>query len=147
MTHRRHRVLGLIAGLGLALGALAGLSVPARAIHDVDHRYVVLGYVLDGAGRPLSGANVWVVREKTGLSYPAKTDARGFYVVIVHVHDEDVLGLLRVTTRGMSLRIEARFNPVDRTAPRGTRVDFEGSRAAERQALFQKTLDHYLARR
>lgn len=87
---RSHRTFRVIVGLGLALGVPAGLGAPARAIHDVDHRYVVLGYVLDDAGRPLSGTKVSVVREETALSYPTETDAAGFYALIVHIHDEDV---------------------------------------------------------
>ena len=57
--------------LWLVLGALATVIPPAEGEHEVDHRYVVLGYVRDVAGRPLAGQRVEVVRERTRLAYRA----------------------------------------------------------------------------
>lgn len=98
------------------------------------------GYVRDGARRPISGNAVEVVREKTGLSYLADTDADGFYVVVAHFHDEDLLDVLRVTAGRVTIRIEARFNPLNAQSPRGTRVDFTGPSAVERQEMFAETV-------
>ncbi|HXK34457.1 MAG TPA: carboxypeptidase-like regulatory domain-containing protein [Dehalococcoidia bacterium] len=121
-------------------------AVPVVATHAVDHRYVVLGTVRDARGRPLTRAVVRVVREKTGLAYEAETDDEGFYLVILHLHDEDVLEPLRVIVRQATSRIEARFNPLDPRTPRGTRVDFGDGVARERPEEFAATLERYVSK-
>ena len=126
--------------------ALLSLGTPAEATHEVTHRYVVLGYVRDAARRPIAGSTVEVVREKTGLSYFAETDAEGFYVVVVHLQDEDLLDALRVTAGRATIRIRARFNPLNSRSHRGTRVDFTGGSVLERQETFAETLNDYLKR-
>lgn len=129
------------------LATLLSVGTPAAATHEVTHRYVVLGYVRDDAARrPVAGRAVEVVREKTGASYLAETDAEGFYVVVVHLHDEDLLDVLRVTAGRATIRIQARFNPLNSRSPRGTRVDFTGSSAVERQEIFAATVNDYLKR-
>lgn len=126
--------------------ALLAWSPIAFATHEPDHRYVVLGYVKDGAGRPLAGVEVRVVRERTGLAYPTRTDREGFYLVIVHLHDEDLGDALTVSAGGSRGRIVAAFDPRDKRFERGTRVDVEGGRVVERRALFAKTLKEFLER-
>ncbi len=132
--------------LGLVLLAVVAAAAPAGATHDVDHRYVVLGYVRDAAGRPIQGRHVEVIREKTGLAYDTETDEAGFYAVAVHLHDEDLLDRLRVTAGPAMLRVQARFNPLNVRRPRGTRVDFGGGAAVEDQERFAVTFDEYVKR-
>lgn len=117
-----------------------------EATHEADHRYLVMGYVHDGGGRPIPRSRVRVVRETTGLSYEAATDADGFYLLVIHLHDDDVGDALRVTAGRVTVRIEARFAPWDPKRHRGTRVDFRGTQAQERQELFADTLAAYLKR-
>lgn len=124
--------------------ALVFLPVPLGATHAIDHRYVILGYVRGARGAPISGQQVHVFREKTGLAFRAQIGGQGFYLVIVHLHDEDVLDRLRLTTGRATILVEARFNPLGPTAVRGTRVDVAGATAVERQPLFVETLDTYL---
>lgn len=131
---------------GLSAAALLALTSVAEATHEVNHRYGVLGYVRDGAGRPVSGSQVRVTREKTGLVYRGRTDADGFYVVIAHLHDEDLLDPLQVTAGRTTVRIEARFNPLNVRTERGTRIDFASNRAVEQPEMFAQTLDEYLKR-
>lgn len=133
----------LVRGVPLLLAILAWPFV-AHAEHEPDHRYIVLGYVEDGAGRPLAGVEVTVVREKTGLAYPVQTDRQGFYLVIVHMHDEDLGNVLKVTAGGATGRITATFDPKDHRVERGTRVDILGGRLVERRTLFAKTLRQFL---
>jgi hypothetical protein len=64
--------------------------------------------------------------------------------VVLHLHDEDVLEPLRVAVGRATLRIEARFNPLDPRTPRGTRVDVGDSVARERPEEFAATLGRYL---
>jgi hypothetical protein len=131
--------VGTAVVLGLAL------APTVEAIHAVDHRYVVLGYVRDATGRPLAGKAVRVVRQKSGLVLEAETDWDGFYVVIVHLHDEDLLGTLWVAvTPRTTLRLKAQFNPFDARTPRGTRVDFTDGVPRERPEEFATALERYV---
>jgi hypothetical protein len=130
--------------LSVAVGlALAG---PAEATHEVTHRYVVLGYVRDGTDRPVPGIEVRVTRENTGLVYRERTGPDGLYMVIVHLHDEDLLDRLDVRAGQAAIHIEARFDPLNVRAERATRVDFTGGRVVERHETFAPTLEEYLRR-
>lgn len=123
------------------------LAPTAQAIHQVDHRYVVLGYVRDATGRPVAGRVVRVVRQKTGLALEAETDADGFYVVIAHLHDEDLLDRLWVAVGPrVALWLEARFNPFDSRTPRGTRVDFTDGVPREQPDQFAAALERYVSK-
>ena len=134
------------ARLTVALTTLLSVGAPAEAAHEVTHRYVVLGDVRDAAHRPIAGGTVEVVREKTEFRYLAQTDTEGFYAVVVHLHDEDLLDVLRVTAGRVTIRIQARFNPLNARSPRGTRVDFTGGSVVERQEIFAETVNDYLKR-
>jgi hypothetical protein len=125
---------------------LALLPGAARSTHEVSHRYVVLGYVKDARGRPLSGARIELVREKTGLSHLTETDSEGFYIIIVHLHDEDAGDRLRVTAGKVAATIVARFDPKNQAKERGTRLDFLGAKTVERASWFAGSLKRFLAR-
>ena len=116
----------------------------ASAEHEVQFRYTVLGYVKDAAGRPRKGVALEVTRQKTGLSYPGETDASGLYVIVTRLADESLGERLLVRAGPRSLRITAQFDPADHAVERGTRVDFTGSKEAERPELFPATLKQFL---
>lgn len=139
MVVKRSRCFAFVAVLALLPGT-------ARSTHEISHRYVVLGYVKDAKDRPLPGVTVEVIREKTGLSYTAETDREGFYVIVVHLHDEDVGDRLRVTAGKVAAAVIARFDLKNQTAERGTRLDFLGKKAAERVSWFAGSLKRFLAR-
>lgn len=131
------------------LGLLAvGLSAPGlvAAEHEVYYRYLVLGYVKDGKGSARSGVEVKLVREKTGLAYYAETDVQGFYLIIVRLEDGDLGNRLRVTADGVTATHRAQFDPKNRKAERGTRLDFLGAKVVERSSWFPATLKRDLAR-
>lgn len=130
--------------LSLAAAAAWVIAASSEATHEVYYRYLVLGYVRDSAGRPIPGSNVRVVREKTGLRYETKTEGDGFYLLIINLHDEDLGDALQVTAGPATIRIQARFDPRDAQNHRGTRVDFRGGQAEERQEMFAETLRDYL---
>lgn len=136
-----------VSRLSLFVGATLFFASSAGATHALDHRYLVLGYVRDGAARPVPHSRVRVVREKTGLPYQAETDADGFYLVIVHLHDEDLGDVLQVTTGRATIGVQTRFDPRDAKNYRGTRIDFWGGRAEERREIFFNTLREYLKQR
>ena len=139
MTGKVARALAFcVAGLALAS--------TATAEHEVYYRYVVLGYVKDLKGAPLRGVTVELIREKTGFSYLAETDAEGLYVIVSRLGDESAGERLRIKAGSQSTTIIARFDPQDHAADRGTRLDFLGKKAVERPTRFASTLKRFLAR-
>ena len=127
---------------------VAGLT-PASTVtaeHEVYYRYVVLGYVKDVKGAPLRGVAIELVREKTGFSYLAETDAEGFYVIVSRLGDESAGERLRIKAGSLSTTIIARFDPQNHAVDRGTRLDFLGKKAVERPTWFASTLKRFLTR-
>ena len=138
---KMQRCLGLFSVL-----IVLGLAATSSAEHEPDHRYLVIGYVQDDSGKPMPRVEVRVIREKTGMEERARTDHEGFYLLVVHLHSEDLGDVLRVIAHGTALQITARFDPQDVTHHRGTRVDFSGDHARERSEVFPETLQVFLAR-
>ncbi len=126
---------------------LVGVALASSAAgeHEVFYRYVVLGYVKDVKGVSLRGVPVKLIREKTGFSYLAETDAQGFYIVVARLGDESVGERIRVKAGSLTATIVARFDPTNHTADRGTRLDFLGKKAVEQLPLFASTLKRFLA--
>lgn len=119
-------------------------GVPAAADHEVFYRYTVLGFVKDARGKPLAGRQLELVRDKTGFSYLAETDDKGFYIVISRLGDESVGETLTLKLGRASTKLRAQFDAANHADERGTRVDVEGARFVERTAWFRSTLAHAL---
>lgn len=122
------------------------ISSPAGGTHLPDHRFAVLGFVTDADGRPVAGARVVVTRLKTGLEHPTTTERDGFFLVVVHLHDEDEGERLGVNLRGVKGEVRARYDTRDKKVERGTRVDLRAERIVENRAAFAETLRAYLSR-
>ncbi|HEX2483343.1 MAG TPA: carboxypeptidase-like regulatory domain-containing protein [Methylomirabilota bacterium] len=129
----------------LFLATILATSV-TDATHLPDHRFLVLGFVTDGEGRPIAGAKVIVTRLKTGLEYPTTTERDGFYLVVLHLHDEDEGERLGFDGRGTKGEVRARFDKRDKKVERGTRVDVRADRLMENRPAFAETLRAYLSR-
>ena len=134
--------------LAVTMGALVLVlaSGTARATHAPDHRFIVLGYVTDVEGGPVARAHVVVTRVKTGYEYPTSTERDGFYLVILHLHDEDEGERLAIDVKGVKGEVRARFDARDKKVERGTRVDIKGDRLVETRSAFAETLRDYLSR-
>ena len=135
------RRVGVALAVVVAVVLVAGV---AAAEHEIYYRYTVLGYVKDARGKPLAGRDVTIVRDKTGFSYLAETDAKGFYVLVLRLGDESLGERLTVRVDALTTRITVRFDVANRTEERGTRLDADGGRFAERAAWFPSTLALYL---
>jgi len=118
----------------------------AQATHAPDHRFLVLGYVTDGEDHPVANARVVVTRLKTGYEYPTATERDGFYLVILHLHDEDEGERLQIDVKGVTGEVRASFDAQDKKVERGTRVDVKGDRLVETKSAFAETLRDYLSR-
>jgi hypothetical protein len=130
----------------LALAGLLVVTTPVGATHLPDHRFLVLGYVTDADGKPVPGARVVVTRLKTGLEYPTTTERDGFYLVVLHLHDENLGEALGVDAKGVKGEVRARFEVSDKKVERGTRVDVRNGRLVENRSAFAETLRAYLSR-
>jgi hypothetical protein len=128
------------------LAAFLAVFTPAGATHLPDHRYLVLGYVTDDDGRPVAGARVLVTRLKTGLEHPTTTERDGFYLVILHLHDESLNERLGMEAKGVKGEVRVRFDVSDKKVERGTRVDVRAGRLVENRPAFAETLRAYLSR-
>lgn len=135
--------IALVLATTLALGLVV---TPARAEHEPQYRYTVLGYVKDAAGKPRKAVGLEVVRQKTGFAYVGETDAAGLYVIVTRLADESRSERLLVRAGPVSLMIAVRFEPADHAAERGTQVDFTGGRATERADQFAGTLKRFLSK-
>jgi hypothetical protein len=139
---RRRTAVALV-----ALAGLLGPGLPVRATHAPDHRFIVLGYVTDGTGLPVTGVPVIVTRLKTGLEHRARSEKDGFYLVVLHLHDEDEGEQLSVSAGSAAYgRVTARFDVSDKRVERGTRVDVRGPDLREDRQKFAETLRAWLAR-
>jgi hypothetical protein len=139
------RSLRPVVSLSLLLAVTLGASI-SGATHLPDHRVIVLGFVTDGEGRPVAGARVVVTRLKTGLEHPTTTVRDGFFLVVLHLHDENEGERLGLDLGGVKGEVRARFDVKDRKVERGTRVDVRAGRLVENRAAFAETLRAYLNR-
>lgn len=133
--------------LPLVVGLLIAWAAVAAAEHEVYYRFVVLGYVKDARGHPVPGQPVELIRDKTGFSYLAETDEKGFYVVIARLADENVGETLTLKVGATVTRVTARFDPANHVDARGTRVDVTAGKPLERAVRFPSTLRYFLGAR
>lgn len=124
------------AAVFVGLAGLFGLAIllpaAAWATHEIDHRFVVSGYVRDKAGRPVKDARV-LVRDLGDQSVdPAATyaDGGGYYKVIIHLHDKNAGDTVLVSAKDERAgfdeikKIRAEFDPKDRHTERRATVNF-----------------------
>ena len=136
--------LALVIALALAATPVAFVATPVAAEHTVYYRYVVLGFVKDAKGKLLPERAVEVVRDKTGLTYPGRTDDQGLFVIVVRLGDESAGETLTVRIGGATTTVTARFDPANHVNDRGTRMDLDGTRFVERKDAFQPTLARFV---
>lgn len=73
---------------GLLLLLLLLGSTSAHADHESDHRYSVRGYLVDDRQRPIADAIVVAQRDRVRAS--GRTDDKGYYNLVLHLHDQDI---------------------------------------------------------
>jgi len=140
----REEVLACCLGIGLVFGALAA-ATPCAAAQHIPARDVVAtgvvdreqGRVVDGSGRPVAGAQVWLVPERHTLVAPgfagrfpverwahAETDASGAYVLAAdRLHDRSSVTSLSAMPHPWLLVLHPEHAPVlvECTAPATSR--------------------------
>lgn len=116
-----------------ALGVLLVVALPRAAlpVHLAEHRYTVWGEVTYEDGTPASGVTVRLtVKDGTPLG-ETKTDSRGRYRVLLHVHNQDLRKIFDMHVNDVSRKVRILFNPSDRATERGERIDLTVERQGE----------------
>ena len=117
--------------LVLTVGAFA-LSGLALATHEIDHRYNIVGYVLDEKQIPLSDTDVSILMNNQVLGF-GKTDADGFYSIRLHLHDSDRSKKLQIKTAAGVADIRVTLTPGNKTTKRVHYANFSGGEFLEKK--------------
>jgi MYXO-CTERM domain-containing protein len=94
------------------------------AEHEVDHRFVVEGFVCESDGRAVSDVEVMVKDTRVSVGKMGYTDSRGHYKVTLHLHNENQGDPILVTAKDQEQRITASFDPKDIRTERKATVNF-----------------------
>lgn len=103
---------------------LGGLSTPSFATHDVQHRYIVSGYVRDAQGAPMANTLVEITLIGGQPAGEGRTDRSGRYSILIHAHNEAAGRRYWVTANGVTHAASFDFDPNDTVTERGRRIDF-----------------------
>lgn len=116
----------------LVSATLVAINALAVADHEPDHRYTVMGYVLNEDESPVSLTTVII--SANGIGARGKTDKDGYFSIRLHLHDSDLGRKIHIKTDRGEGTISASFDPSDRLSAREHRVDIIGGRLIEGQA-------------
>ena len=106
-------------------------SPAALAEHEVDHRYVVSGYVLNQDESPISSATITINAE--GVSAQDRTDSDGHFSLRLHLHDSDLGKVLQIKSDHGEGTIRVDFDPGNLTSERVHHVNFIGGQMVEKK--------------
>ncbi len=131
----RKHVMAVKAAAGGAtlLVTLWALSSPVVALHEVDHRFTVEGFVCGAGGQPVADQKVIVKDTRVSVVETAYTDSYGYYKAILHLHDDNLGDPVLIIVGDREQKTKVQFDPEDRSSERSTRVDFGTGCAVERE--------------
>ncbi len=114
------------AGFVLLVLALAlVLSLPVAGEHEPGHRYFVTGTVTNDLGQPVCGLTVRATDTNTpgvdGTSRTATTDGQGRFLIQLHLHSDEVVGVQ--SNVGDPLAVTVEGTDVSTTVYAGTNTD------------------------
>lgn len=95
------------------------------ATHETDHRFTVFGVVKNSSGVPQSNIKVMVTDTLTGEGNTVFTDERGYYEVLLHLHNHNLGDEIRITAGSVVKSIKATFSPEDKHTERKSEVNLE----------------------
>lgn len=100
------------------------------SLHELDHRYDIMGYILDADGQAIPGvvvaAHLGSERKGSGRS-----DANGYYRFRLHLHDTDVGRELRLKASDFQGSVRIALTPGDTSTPRLHHVNFVDGKLLE----------------
>lgn len=110
-----------IFAMGIALALLC--AQPVYATHKTDHRYTVWGEIKYEDDSPAANIDVKLMIKGGESMGEVKTDGKGRYRILLHVHNEDVYKVFDMRVNNVTRKVRLLFNPNDRNTERGQRVD------------------------
>ena len=114
--------------LALFVGCLTITNVWAE--HEVDHRYNIRGFVLDGNQQGISNQDVRVF-DGSSLLAETKSDLAGHYSLHLHLHDADNRRTLKLRAGTNEAELRVTFDPEDKNTPRVHEANFVGGEYIE----------------
>jgi MYXO-CTERM domain-containing protein len=126
-TPLRHGLPALVmAGAAGVAGLLVGLlaSSPSEAMHEIDHRFTVEGYVCGSDGQPVKDLSVTVKDARVDIRMTAVTDDRGYYKATLHLHNDNRGDPIVVTAKDQEKKTTALFDVKDVKTERIATVNF-----------------------
>ena len=94
------------------------------AEHEVDHRFIVEGFVCGGDGTVVPETEVMVKDTRVSVGKMGYTDSRGHYKVTLHLHNDNQGDPILITAKDQERRITATFDPKDLHTERKVTVNF-----------------------
>lgn len=120
--------------LSVVVWEMVAMMPFAQAEHEVDHRFIVEGYVCGADGRPVANQEVMVKDTRISLGKTTYTDSDGFYSVTLHLHNDNQGDPILVAAGDREQRLTAKFDAKDLKAERKMSVHFgsgcEGAHSA-----------------
>jgi len=119
------RILSVLCFI-LAVVAVEMVTIlpPAHAEHEVDHRFIVEGYVCGGDGQSMANQEVMVKDTRIPLGKTTYTDSDGFYSITLHLHNDNQGDPILVAAGDREQRLTAKFDAKDMKAERKMIVNF-----------------------
>lgn len=114
--------------LAALLAAAPGAMV--LALHEIDHRYDITGYVLDDGRQPIAGVPVTAKLDGKTLG-SGRSDSSGHFRFRLHLHDSDVGRELRIRTPDHAGAVRVTLTPGDTSTERLHHVNFIGGELVE----------------
>jgi len=103
---------------------------PVLSLHELDHRYDVMGYILSADRQPIAGVTVAGRMDGKRMG-SGRSDSNGHYRFRMHLHDSDVGRELRVKTPEHQGAVRISLTPGDASTERIHHVNFVGGKLVE----------------
>jgi hypothetical protein len=120
--------LGKSAVLAVLLAALPITSV--MSLHELDHRYDVMGYILGDDEQAIPGVAVVAYLGDKRMG-GGRSDSDGYYRFRLHLHDSDVGRELRLKASQSRGSVRISLTPGDASTQRLHHVNFVGGKLLE----------------
>ena len=114
--------------LAIITGCLIASNVWAE--HEVDHRYIIRGYVLDENQRGIGNLNVEVLHDGSLLG-SSKTDSGGYFSIHLHLHNTDKGRILNLRAGPYESELRVTFDPGDVSTQRVHEANFVAGKYVE----------------
>ena len=120
--------LGKSAALAILLAVLPIPSV--MSLHELDHRYDIMGYILDADGKAIPGVVVAAHLGNKAMG-SGRSDSSGYYRFRLHLHDSDVGRELRLKAADFQGSVRVSLTPGDSSTERLHHVNFVDGKLLE----------------